>query len=433
MDVYRQRRNWLCEQLDEDSVVILIGNIEQVRNKNINFRFRQDHDFYYYTGFAEPDSVAVIRPGHKQSYVLFVQPKDEQQETWFAARTGIHGAVGELGADIAFSIEQLEEKISDLMGTRRNIYWSDEQGRFKNRIFDWMDRQRFTAKFDEVKVYRNLHNVLPLAQERRPVKDDHEIELLRSAVSASSMGHRHLMQICQAGKSEQEMAAAFYHEVSKHGCSDVGYPTILAGGNNACCLHYDVNRETLKDGDLVLVDAGGDFQYYTADITRTYPVNGKFTPEQRDVYQIVLAAIDAAITVVKPGVSWNCIYPAAMEVITRGLLDLKILKGSFDEVWDKKAYEPFTLHKTGHWLGLDVHDVGSYRDNSGGWKKLQKNMVFTIEPGLYFPTGSVVDERWQGMGIRIEDDILVTGSGYENLSISVPRKVDDIENFMAQK
>jgi len=430
MDIYQERREWLQQQLDDDCAVVLVGNREQIRNKNIHFRFRQDHDFYYFTGFDEPDAVAIIRPGHAQPYVLFVQPKDEMQEVWFAARTGVNGVIEQLNADAAYSIHELETVLPKLLESRRQVYWSDELDRFGDRIFDWMNHQRKNAKFDETKIYRNLHSALAITQSRRPVKDKHEIQLIRHAVNASSEAHKTLMQTCRPGLSEQQMAAEFYHEVSKLGCNDVGYPTILAGGNNACCLHYDVNKDVLKDGDLVLVDAGGDFQYYTADITRTYPVNGVFSPEQRDVYQVVLEAIDTAISYVKPGASWSGIYPAAMEVITRGLLDLKILKGSFDEAWETEAYKPFTLHKTGHWMGLDVHDVGSYREADGEWRKLQENMVFTIEPGLYFPKGSAVDEKWQGMGVRIEDDILVTKTGCENLSASVPRTIEEIESIM---
>ena len=430
---HHKRRNWLCEQLDLDSVVILVGNKEQVRNKNIHYRFRQDHDFYYYTGFAEPDALAVIRPGHQHQYVLFVQPKDELQEAWFAPRTGVEGAIERFDADLAFPVSEIASQLPKLFENRSKLYLADVMGRFKDQAYDWLDGQRKSVKFDEVKLYRSLHSALPLTQARRPVKDTAELACIRRAVEASVAGHRHLMRICRPGLTEQQMASEFYNQISAHGGNDVGYPTILAGGNNACCLHYDLNQGTLKDGDLVLVDAGGECDYYTADITRTYPVNGKFSPEQRDIYQLVLAALDAAIATVRPGVSWNSMYPAAMEVLVRGLLDLKLLQGSYEQAMDTGSYEKFTLHKTGHFMGLDVHDVGSYRKADGDWVTLVPNMIFTIEPGLYFPKGMPgIDPRWQGMGVRIEDDILVTTTGNENLSGQLPRTIADIEALMAE-
>lgn len=432
--VFRQRRNFLIETLDSDSVVVLVGNKEQTRNKNINFRFRQDHDFYYFTGFAQPDAVAVIRPGHEHPFVMFVQPKDEFQEVWFAQRSGVDGAIAEYDADIAYGIEQLDDVLPTLFENRTQIYWSDELGRFNDQVFEWLNRQRRSAKFDEVKHFRHLKNVLPITQNMRRVKDEHEVSLIRRAVEASVEGHKHLMRLCRPGISEQQMAAAFYNKISEFGCDDVGYPTILAGGNNACCLHYDINTDILSDNELVLVDAGGEFQYYTADITRTYPVNGRFTAQQKDLYSLVLSSLDCAIEGLKPGVAWNEIYPKAMAVLTQGLIDLGILKQSFDQAWETKSYAPFTLHKTGHFMGLDVHDVGSYRDKKGDWIKLEPNMVFTVEPGLYFPKGcQSVDEKWHGMGVRVEDDLLITQQGFENLSKSAPRSVEEIEVIMSEK
>jgi Xaa-Pro aminopeptidase len=434
MSVYQQRREELLAQLPSDSVVILIGNTEKVRNKNINYPFRQDHDFYYLTGFEEPEAVAVLRPNSDAPYILFNQPKDEFQETWFAARSGQQGAVEIHGADQAFDIANFEQILPDLLESRAHIYLSDELGLYQHKVSDWLNSQRKAAKFDEQKVFRSLHSVLPLIQNRRRIKDASELALLRQALRASNTGHQHLMSICKPGITEQEMAAEFYNQISKFGCQDVGYPTILAAGNNACCLHYDINRGTLQDGELVLVDAGGDYKYYTADITRTYPVNGKFTAEQKDVYQIVLEALDTAIATVKPGASWNSMYPAAMKVLAQGLIDLKILTQPLDQVMEQELYKPLTLHKTGHWMGMDVHDVGTYRHADGSWVDLQQDMVFTIEPGLYFPKGMKgVDERWHGMGVRVEDDILVTADGCENLSAEVPRTVADIEDFMATK
>jgi len=432
-DIYKQRRQWLMSQLDDNAVVVLVGNKEVTRNKNINFRFRQDHDFYYFSGFDQPDAVLVIRPRHEKPFTMFVQPKDEFQEVWFAQRAGVSGAIEQYGADQAFSVEDIDTKLPQLFEERTDIYWSDELGRFNDRVFDWLKRQRMGAKFDEVKRFRHLKSVLPITQNIRRVKDNHEVSLIRNAAKASVEGHKTLMRLARPGITEQEMAAAFYKRISELGCNDVGYPTILASGHNACCLHYDVNSSTLADNELVLVDAGGEYNYYTADITRTYPVNGRFTSQQKELYQLVLNATDAAIEGLKPGVSWNSIYPTAMRVLTQGLIDLGILNMSFDQAWQTEAYKSFTLHKTGHFMGLDVHDVGSYRESNGDWIELEKNMVFTVEPGLYFPNNCLqVNEKWRGMGVRVEDDILITDFGHENLSIDAPRTVTEIEQIMQE-
>ena len=431
MTIYQQRREWLLSQLPEDSVVILVGNTEKVRNKNILYPFRQDHDFYYLTGFAEPDAVAILRPGSEQPFVLFNQPSDDYQEVWFAARSGQKGAVEKFGADLAYDIAELEQRLPELMALRQHVYLSDELGRYQHRVFEWLNQQRRSAKFDQPKVFRSLHSVLPYIHNKRRVKSIEEIDIIRHAVKASVEGHKHVMSICNPGMTEQQITAEFFNHAASYGCSDVGYPTISAAGNNACCLHYSENKDVLREGDLLLLDAGGDYNYYTADITRTIPINGTFTGPQRDIYQLVLDALDAAIETVKPGASWNSMYPAAMSVLSQGMLDLGILKGSLDEVLETEAYASFTLHKTGHWLGLDVHDVGTYLDEQGEWVTLQPNMVFTIEPGLYFPKQSQqVDKKWRGMGVRIEDDILVTDRGCENLSAAAPRSIADIESIM---
>ena len=431
LNEYQQRRDWLLSQIEPDSVVILVGNTEKVRNKNILYPFRQDHDFYYLTGFAEPEAVAVLRPDCDKPFVLFNQPNDEHQEVWFAARSGQKGAIENYGADEAWDIAELEQRLPDLMGTRKHVYLSDELGRYHHRVFDWLSHQRKTAGFDAPKVFKSLHSVLPFIHNKRRVKSEAEISIIRQAVNASVKAHKHVMAMCHPGMTEQQVTSEFFNHASRFGVTDVGYPTISAAGNNACCLHYSENKDVLRDGELLLLDAGGDYQYYTADITRTYPVNGRFTSAQRDIYQLVLGALDAAIATVKPGASWNSMYPAAMKVLTQGLIDLDILTCSLDEALEKELHKPFTLHKTGHWLGLDVHDVGSYFDDSGDWMTLQPNMTFTIEPGLYFPANcQQVAERWRGMGVRVEDDILVTKTGYENLSAEVPRTIADLESIV---
>ena len=427
-NIYAQRRRWLLEQVEADSVIILVGNQQQVRNKNILFPFRQDHDFYYLTGYAEPDAVAVLRPDTDMPYILFNQPKDEFQEVWFGARAGQQGAMSHYAADQAYDIAEFEQRLPELLGTREHVYVADETGRFSHRVTDWLRQQRTSVKFDEAKVYKHLHSPLPFIHNKRVIKEGAEIELIRHAVNASVEGHKHVMSLCRPGITETHLSGAFMGKIAEFGCHDVGYPNIVASGNNACCLHYDICTDITQEGQMLLVDAGGDYRYYTADITRSYPVNGRFSAPQRDIYQLVLASLDAAIETAKPGNCWNGIYTTAMGVLTQGLMDLKLLKGSYEQLMETEAYKPFTLHKTGHWMGLDVHDVGAYHDNQGNWLTLTPNMVFTIEPGLYFPAHREdVPESFRGMGVRIEDDILVTSDGNENLSKDAPRTVADLE------
>ena len=434
INIYQQRRAELLANIEQDSVVILVGNTEKVRNKNILFPFRQDHDFYYLTGYAEPEAVAILRPNSLEPFIMFNQPSDEYQEVWFAARAGQHGAIERYGADQAYDIAEFFQRIPEILGDRRHIYLSDEQGRFHSQVFDWLDGQRKSTKFDEIKVFKQLHSVLPFIHQKRRVKDDHELLLIRKAVEASVEGHKAVMQSTKAGMNECQLAALFMQKASEFGCKDVGYPSIVAAGNNACCLHYSENVSNLNEGEMLLIDAGADYQYYTADITRSYPVNGVFSGAQRDLYQVVLNALKAGITQVKPGQSWGNIYPAAMKELAIGLHELNIINASVDEILEKSLYQQFSLHKTGHWLGMDVHDVGSYHDVQNNWLSLEKNMVFTIEPGLYFPKScNQVDERFRGIGIRLEDDILVTDSGAENLSGALPIEINDIESLMAER
>ncbi|WND01793.1 aminopeptidase P N-terminal domain-containing protein [Temperatibacter marinus] len=430
-DIYAERRRRLFDTLDSDSVVILAGHQEQVRSKNILYPFRQNSDFYYLTGCSEPDAAALLRPGHADNYTLFVRPRDKAQEISFGDRLGIEGAREQLAATSAYSIGDLSEKIPEMLEERCQIFLSDELGRFDTQVRQWLDAQRRSAKFDDQRIYRSLHSILPLVHQMRCVKDEHEIALLRQAVKATEAGHKALMEKARPGAMEVTLSGAFMGEIGHHGCAEVGYPNIVASGNNACCLHYTDYGSALKSGDMILVDAGAEYKNYTADVTRSYPVTGQFSALQKDVYTIVLAGLDASIALVKPGLLWSEIYETNMKVLSQGLIDLGLLKGSLDEVLEKDLHKPYTIHKTGHWLGLDVHDVGRYREADGRWVTLQEGMVFTIEPGLYFPQScETVPEEFRGMGIRIEDDILVTKNGHENLTASIPRTVTDIEDYM---
>jgi len=429
---YQQRRNWLLNQLDRDSIVIIAGNCAKTRSKNINYHFRPDNDLYFLTGFVEPNAVAVFRPDHQAPFVLFTRINNASAEVSFGERAGIDGAKQRYGADEAFNIESINQVMPDLFENREKIYFLDEQGFYQQDCLNWLSHQRTHSGFDAKKLFRQLLPIQPLLHNKRVIKEDSEIALIRHAIKASISGHKAMMKSCQAGMNELHLSATFNREIADFGCREVAYPSIVASGNNGCCLHYEENNSELIDGELVLIDAGAEYQQYCADITRTWPINGKFSTEQKKIYQLVLAAIDEAIAKVEPGLTWCDIYQTCMQVLAQGLIDLGILSGSFEQVMNDESYREFTVHKTGHWLGMDVHDVGAYHDQSGEWKTLQANMVFTIEPGIYINKNNMnVDEKWRGIAIRIEDDILVTQTGHENLSAEIPRTIAEVESFMA--
>lgn len=433
--IFEKRRQALMSQLDSDSVVVVIGNVGKSRSKNIQYHFRPDNDFYYLTGFKEPNAAMVLRPHHSNPYALFCRPNNAALETSFGARAGVNGAKEYFGADIAYAIEDFDSTLPTLLDDRKKVYFLDEQGLYENKIFSWLHQQRRATPFDSLKTYRSLLPLQPLIHNARRVKSVEEVLQIKKAVEASISAHKAVMKACKVGVNEGQLEAVFLREIANFGCKEVAYPSIVAGGNNACCLHYEDNSQILENGQMLLIDAGAEYQYYCSDITRSYPVNGKFSEEQKALYNIVLSAIDAAISLVKPGLSWHLIHQTCMEKLAKGLIDLGIISGSFDEVMKEERYLKYSVHKTGHWLGMDVHDVGSYHassaKNQDDWLALEEHMVFTIEPGLYFPEDCLeVDSIWRGIGIRIEDDILVTKSGCENLSSAVPRTVEEIEMLM---
>jgi len=432
--LFTKRREWLYELLDEDSVVIVVGNTAKTRSKNINYHFRGDNDLFYLTGFGEQNAVAVFRPGHEKSFVMFTRANDAKAEVSFGARAGVSGVISKYGADDAFIIDEIEQKMPELFEDRSKVYYLDEQGHYQASILTWIHQQRRTTGFDVVKQYRQLLPLQPLIHNKRVVKDEQEIQLIKDAVNASVVAHKEVMKQCRVGMNELQLQAIFDRSIADFGCREVSYPSIVASGDNACCLHYEDNNCELEDGKLLLIDAGAEYKHYCADITRTWPINGKFTEAQAKIYNLVLAALDAAIAKIEPGLSWNIIYETCVEVMVKGLIEFDILKGTVEEVIESGSHLQFTVHKTGHWLGMDVHDVGSYHNEDGSWIKLVPNMVFTIEPGIYIPSDcELVEEKWRGIAIRIEDDILVTGNGYQNLSAQVPRTINEIESIMSKR
>lgn len=430
-NIYQQRREELLAQLPNNSVVLVAGYQQKVRSKNIKYHFRQDNDFLYLTGFDEPDAIALLIKGDIDQYLLFCRPKDPAQEVSFGARAGVEGAVSKYRADQAYTIAEFDEILLPLLQGINTLYVSDELGRFSSQMIGWANYQRHHSSFDTPKQFTSLKPLAEVLHGMRVIKSTEEITKVRAAVTASTAAHKAVMQACKPGINERELSSLFDLTITKFGCNEVAYPSIVAGGNNACCLHYEENCCELADDQMLLIDAGGEFEHYAADITRSYPVNGTFSKEQKAIYQLVLKALDHAIDKVRPGAAWNTLYETCMQVMAEGLKELGLLTGSIDEIMATESYKRFTVHKTGHWLGMDVHDVGPYHELDGSWRTLETGMVFTIEPGIYFPKDALdVPEAYRGMGIRIEDDILVTDTGYENLSANVPRTVEEIEACM---
>ncbi|MCL1094934.1 aminopeptidase P N-terminal domain-containing protein [Shewanella kaireitica] len=433
IDIYQQRRVALLNQLPENSLVLLAGYQQKVRSKNIKYHFRQDNNFLYLTGFDEPDAIALLIKNKTTSFHLFLRPKDRDQEVNFGTRAGISGAIEHYNADHAYPVSEFTTELLCLMDGISNLYICDENNRFSSEILSWANHHRHNGSFDTPKQFVAIKQLVEVLHPHRLIKSEEEINNIRLAVAGSTYAHKKVMQACSPGINERELSALFNFSIAKKGCSDVAYPNIVASGNNACCLHYEENCCELEDGQMLLIDAGAEYQYYASDITRSYPVNGKFSKEQKAIYQIVLNALDCAIEIIRPGLSWNSIHETCMKVMAIGLKELGLLTGSIEHIMTTESYKRFTVHKTGHWLGMDVHDVGPYHDTAGNWHQLVNGMVFTIEPGIYIPLDAIdIPEGYRGMGIRIEDDILVTDSSFENLSKDIPRTVDEIEAFMAK-
>ena len=429
---FKKRRHELLESMVENSIAIVSAASVKNRNRDSDYAYRQSSDFYYLTGFSEPDAVLVLIPGreHGES-VLFCKEKNPDYERWNGRLAGQDGAIKQYLFDDAFPIDDIDEILPGLLEGKSRVYYSmglDEK--FDRRVMDWVNtirskvRTGATPPGEFVVLEHLLHDM-------RLYKSDAEIEVMKKAGQISAEAHIKAMQFCKSGAMEYQLEATILHHFMMEGCHSSAYSSIVGGGENACILHYVDNDAELKDGDLVLIDAGCELDCYAADITRTFPVSGKFSTEQKALYEIVLAAQEAAIEQVQPGNTWNQPHEAAVKVITQGLCELGLLEGEIDELIKEEAYKKFYMHKTGHWIGMDVHDVGDYKVG-GEWRVLEPGMVLTIEPGVYVaPEHDDIEDRWKGIGIRIEDDILVTKKGNENLTCAVPRKVEDIEALMS--
>ncbi len=425
----RKRRAQVLEKIGGGIGVIPTAP-HRTRNSDVMYPYRPDSDFYFLTQFPEPEAVAVLAPGSESGdYILFCRPRDPKKETWDGRRAGTEGAVERYQADAAFPISELHERLPELMEDRDQIYCS--LGRypdFDTNVVKWLNEVRKKVRTG-IRAPAEIVDISGILHEMRLFKQSDEIATIKRAAEISAAAHRQAMQTCRPGMTEYEIQAEIEYGFRKHGC-EPAYSSIVASGENACILHYTSNSDLLKDGDLLLIDAGAELDSYASDITRTFPINGRFSNRQCAVYEVVLEAQKRSIDAVRPGNRYSEVADTATEVIVEGLIELGILTGSKDEALEKKTYEPYYMHKIGHWLGLDVHDVGAYRDDEG-WRMLEPSMYMTIEPGIYLAPSEKLDEAWHGIGIRIEDDVLVTEDNPLITTSGVPKEIDDIEHLMS--
>jgi len=427
---FARRRKQLMRMMGKDSIAIIPTAPEKTRNRDVEYPYRSDSDFYYLTGFGEPEAVAVLIPGRPHGeYLMFCRERDPKMETWVGRRAGTQGAIDEYGTDDAFPIGDIDDILPGLLESRERVFYTmGSFPDFDRHVIDWVNRIRQGARAGS-RAPDEFITLEHLLHDMRLYKSRSEVRVMRAAARVACRAHRRAMQVCRPGLHEYEIEAELLHEFRQSNM-EPAYPSIVGGGENGCVLHYTSNRSQLNDGDLLLIDAGAEYDCYASDITRTFPVSGRFSTAQKALYEVVLNAQAAAIEQVQPGNHWNDPHQAAVKVLTRGLVKLGILKGKPGELIRKEAYRRFYMHRTGHWLGMDVHDVGDYKVG-GEWRVLEPGMVLTVEPGIYIPAGTRgVARKWWNIGIRIEDDVLVTRDGHEVLSDAVPKSVGEIEALM---
>ena len=430
--IHRARRARLLKALGE-GVLILATAPEAIRNRDAHYPYRFDSHFYYLTAFPEPEAVLVLiagRGGKRARHVLFCREKDETREIWDGFRFGPQAAKTGFGFDAAYPIAELDKRLPQLLENQPRVsYPFGLDSAWDTRVMGWINAVRAKARAG-VTAPATLADAHALIDEMRLFKDSHEVGLMQRAADISAQGHLAALRCCKPGMGEWQIEAELLRAFRAGGCQAPAYTPIVAGGANACVLHYVSNDKIVNDGDLLLIDAAGEYLGYAADITRTFPVNGRFSGPQKDVYEIVLSAQTAAIEAVAPGQSWNAPHEAALRVLTRGLVDLKLLAGDVDGLVEAEAYKPYYMHRTGHWLGLDVHDAGDYKQ-AGDWRVLEPGMALTVEPGLYLRPGKDMPAHLENIGIRIEDDVLVTAEGRRVLTAAAPKSVQAIEEAMA--
>ena len=424
------RRKQLMRMMGEDSIAILPAAPVLIRNRDVEHGYRQDSDFYYLSGFEEPEAVIVLIPGRKHGqYVLFCRERDRVKEIWNGYRYGPEGVIENFDADEAYPIDDLEEILPGLMEHCESVYYTiGVHPEFDKKVMSCVNSLRKQSRGGKHAPYEFVA-LDYLLHDMRLFKSREEISVMRKAAKISVQAHIDAMKLCEPGLNEYQLEAEILYRFNKNGAG-WAYSSIVGSGANSCILHYTENNKTLGDGDLVLIDAGAEYDGYAADITRTFPVNGKYSAAQKEIYDLVLDAQDAAIAQVKPGNHWNDPHNAAVKVLTKGMVELGLLKGKPSQLIKDGAYTNYYMHRTGHWIGMDVHDVGDYKVDDE-WRLLEPGMVLTVEPGLYIPAGSRGAKRWWNIGVRIEDDIAVTKNGNDMLTKGLPRTTDEVEAVMA--
>ena len=429
---YVRRRKALMAEMEPNSIAILPAAPMYIRNRDVEHIYRQDSDFQYLSGFPEPEAVIALIPGREHGeYVLFCRERDPARELWDGLRAGQDGAISDYGADDAFPIGDIDDILPGLIEGRSRVYYAiGSNQEFDHRLMEWINTIRSKAR-QGAQPPNEFVALDHLLHDQRLYKSANEIKVMKHAAEISARAHIRAMQASRAGLYEYHLEAELDYEFRKGGAKMPAYGSIVAAGKNACILHYRENDALLKDGDLVLIDAGCEIDCYASDITRTFPVSGRFSPEQKAIYELVLAANEEAFKHIAPGRHWNEAHEATVRVITAGLVELGLLQGDVDELIAAEAYKAFYMHRAGHWLGMDVHDVGDYKVG-GEWRVLEPGMAMTVEPGIYVAADNQdVAKKWRGIGVRIEDDVVVTRNGCEILTGGVPKSVDEIEALMA--
>ncbi|GLS92295.1 Xaa-Pro aminopeptidase [Psychromonas marina] len=428
---FQLRRTQFIEKMQDNSLAIFAASHDLIRNNDCEFPFRQNSDFLYLTGFNEPDALLVlIKKANVELAILFNREKDKNAEIWHGYRLGQSGAVAKLGMDEAYIIDQFEHHLGELLNGIDTLYYPMFNSEPLEKSLKTVINKLRTGERRGLKAPKCYVDCLPILHEMRLIKSEAEAQLLADAAEISAAGHSRAMQCCYPGMWEYQLEAELRHEFALQGTREVAYNSIVAGGDNACILHYTENDQQLRDGDLVLIDAGAEYQGYAGDITRTFPVNGKFSEQQAQLYQLILDIQISAINQVKPGVAMSDINKKVVEQLVDGLLELRILAGERETLIADESYKAFYMHGIGHYLGLDVHDVGEYGSLQSP-RLLVPGMAITIEPGVYISQDADVDDCWKGIGIRIEDDLIVTEHGADVLSADVPKTIDEIEALMA--
>ncbi len=430
LSTYQARRQAFIEQMGAqggDAVAIFPAAPSSIRSQDVEYRYRQDNDLYYLTGFPEPESLCLLSPQHeKEQFILFVRPRDKQKETWTGKRFGIEGAAEYFGVDAAYSIDQLGEVLPEHLLQTEEVYYSlGRDERLNTKILDFVHQARLQRPRSGQGPVAMIEPS-EILHELRLFKNPEEIDLMRQAVRASAAAHQAALEETRPDMYEYEIEALLEFHFRRNGAEGPAYPSIVASGANATILHYITNDQQMQAGDLLLIDAGSEYGCYCSDVTRTFPVGRQFSGPQREIYELVLTSQKQAIEMIRPGVRFDDVHRHATEILVDGLRDLGILSGSTESILEKGNYRQFYMHRTSHWLGMDVHDVGKYKLGEES-RELEPGMVLTVEPGLYIAADAEVPEAYQGIGVRIEDDVLVTPDGYEVLTAAILKEVDDIE------